>query len=166
MMSCEEKKTEKPEPLTGKIQYDVYVKSPNPDYDWWINNLPGPKRDDLINWIFDVAYSGKLKAYDYFNQPLTTEDVKNIGKDTIYRTLMRTKPPFEKYDTMVVTQLEKSDVTKVRFLEEWYLNKDNNTFEKKIIAIAPVIERFDAEGNFLANQPLFWLYLDEAYLKE
>ncbi len=166
LVSCTEKTTEKAEPLTNKIQYDVYVKSPNPDYDWWINNLPGPKRENLVNWIFDVAYSGEINAYDYFNQPMTVEDIKNIGRDTIYKTLMRAEPPFEKYDTMVVNQLEREDVTKVRFLEEWYLDEERNTFEKKVVAIAPVIEIFDQDGNFLANQPLFWLYMDEEYLKK
>ena len=39
--SCMQKKREV---VTEKIQYDVNIKSPDPDYDWWIQNLPGPQR--------------------------------------------------------------------------------------------------------------------------
>ncbi|MDZ7743423.1 MAG: hypothetical protein U5Q03_17220 [Bacteroidota bacterium] len=33
--------------------------------------------------------------------------------------------------------------------------------EKEVIGIAPVLERKDENGNFLANHPLFWLYFEE-----
>lgn len=147
-------------PITNKIQYDVYIDSPNPDYDWWINNLPGPQRDELVEWIFDMAYNGKLQAYDYFRQPLTTDQVKNVGIDTIYLSLMRETKPYDVYDTMVIHAFDRNDVNKVRFLEEWSFNEAKNAIFKEVVAIAPVLERFDAEGNFIANEPLFWLYFE------
>ncbi len=157
--SCNNNETELI-PVTSKIQYDVYIESPNPDYDWWISNIPGPQRDDLVNWIFEMAYNGKLEAFDYYNQPLTPGEVKNIGFDTVYMTLMRTAEPYEMYDTMVVYSFERSDVVKVRFLEEWYYDDNQESIIKKVLAVAPVLEKYDEAGDFIANQPLFWLYFD------
>ena len=65
--SCMQEKTQL---VTEKIQYDVNIKSPDPDYDWWIQNLPGPQRENLVDMIMDGALSGKFQAYDYFNNPM------------------------------------------------------------------------------------------------
>lgn len=161
LIACDGSDENKENLITEKIQYDVLIKSPNPDYDWWINNLPGPQRDKVVDWIFEKALSGELKAIDYFNKPLTPEDIKKIGVDTIYQTLLRDYPPFEEYDTLIVTHLEINDITKVRFLEQWYWDDDGDEIEKEVIAIAPVIEKRDGDGKFIANHPLFWLYFEE-----
>ncbi len=166
LFSCEYKKDEERKIITSRIQYDVYIKSPDSQYVWWRENIPGPDREKLVNWIMDKAYSGDIEAYDYFNKPLTVEQVKSIGKDTIYRTLMRTEAPFEKYDTMVVKSLELQDIKKIRFLEEWYYDKNNDLINKEIIGVSPVIERYNDEGEFIANQPLFWLYFKEGYAQK
>ncbi|MDZ7743422.1 MAG: hypothetical protein U5Q03_17215 [Bacteroidota bacterium] len=108
MFSCQNRQKQDARQLIAeKMQYDVFIKNPNPDYDWWIENLPGPQREDLLEWIFDVAESGEMQVYDYFDKALSPEEVRNIGVDTIYQALMRTEPPFETYDTMITTSLEK-----------------------------------------------------------
>jgi len=43
-------------------------------------------------------------------------------------------------------------------VEEWKMNETNFSFEKKVIAIAPVIDKYDSDGNLLGKQPLFWIY--------
>lgn len=159
--SCKQEVPDNKKEITKKIQYDVYIKAPNPDYDWWINNIPGPEREALVDWIFELVNSGEFKAYDYFNKELTPEEFSSIGTDTLLMTLMRTKEPYEKYDTTVVKTLDRKDIVKVRFLESWHYNQDEKVIEKEIIAIAPVRERLNSEGEFLANEPLFWVYFDE-----
>jgi Gliding motility associated protein GldN len=159
-VSCQGNKKSERQVIADKIQYDVFIKGSNPDYDWWIDNLPGPQRESFVDWIFESAESGVLEARDYFDNPLTPENIKSIGIDSIYLSLMRESPPFDVYDTLVITHLEKEDVTKVRFLEKWYLSGDGLGIDKEIIAVAPVLEKFDERGQFVANQPLFWLYLE------
>ena len=58
------------EVIAEKIQYDINIVSPDPEYDWWIQNLPGPQRERFVNMIIDGALSGKYQAYDYFYSPL------------------------------------------------------------------------------------------------
>jgi hypothetical protein len=151
--------------IANRIQYDVNIKSPNPDYDWWIQNLPGPQREELVNLIMDGALSGKFQAYDYFNNPISTQEVARVMSDTTYFTLINQDPPYDEKDTTIIYTIVKEDIQRIRFLEEWKLNPDNLTIEKKILGIAPVAQRFDAIGNE-RWQPLFWIYTDKEFIKE
>ena len=163
LTSCKDKPDKSKTVITERIQYDVNIKSPDPDYDRWVQNIDKHKREAFVNMIMDAAYSGKIQAYDYFNNPISVEQVKSIGVDTIYKILTRDYPPYDEYDTVIISKFELKDITKIRFLEEWYIDEDNLEIEKKIIGIAPVIEKYDQSGNLLGFQPLFWLYLEKNY---
>jgi hypothetical protein len=130
------------------------------DYDPWIENIEERKRIEFVQSILEAAYSGKVKAYDYFNNLLSLDEVKNIGVDTIYRTLIRTTLPYDEYDTIIVNRIEIKDINKIRFVEEWKMNTETLSFEKRIISIAPVVDKFDSNGNRLGKQPLFLIYLN------
>lgn len=151
--------------ITEKIQYDVNIKSPDTDYDWWIQNLPGPQREKLVNMILDGALEGKYKAYDYFNTPITPNDIRIILSDTTYYDIMDEEPPYETRDTMVVSNILRDDVLKIRFLEEWRIDPENLQIEKKVLGIAPVARRPDLMG-MERWQPLFWVYTDQKYIEE
>ena len=160
VISCQQKEKEKLL-ITERIQYDVPVKNQNPDDDWWVENIVGPQREKFIKTIMDKAYSGEMPAYDYFNDPLTPEQVKRIGIDTLYQTLMRTTPPYDEYDTMIITKIDYDDITKIRFLEEWTIDEETLEINKKIFGIAPVVV-INLSGKDY-NMLLFWLYPDEKY---
>ncbi len=144
--------------ITQKIQYDVSIISPNSSYDPWIQNIEETPRLNLVSNILTAAYEGRVTAYDYFNKPLSIEEIKSIGVDTVYRTLTRNAPPYAEYDTMIVSKIEWSDIVKIRFLEEWYLDEQNIVFEKVVMAVAPVVNKYDSEGSFIGPQPMFWIY--------
>ena len=149
--------------LCDRIQYDVIINNPDPGHYWWINNIEGSKREPFVRNVLDAAFSGEIRTYDYFNNPLTPKQLKAIGADTIYRTLKRTYPPYELYDTVIINKLEFSDISRIRFLEEWQYDKDKMLIDKKVLGIAPLIDRKDSEGNTIAVQPLFWIYFDKKY---
>lgn len=144
--------------LTEKIQYDVSIKSPNPDYDWWVQNIERSQREKFTLNLIESAYNGKIKVFDYFNNSLSIKEVKSIGVDTTYRTLTRDFPPYAEFDTIIISRFEISDITKIRFLEEWFLDEKTFVIEKKVIGIAPLVDKYDANGNFLGLQLLFWIY--------
>lgn len=159
LYSCQQKQSKTL--ITQKIQYDVSIVSPNPAYDPWIQNIEESTRYELVSTILRVAYEGKIQAYDYFNKPLSLQELKSLGVDTTYRTLTRSTPPYAEYDTVITSKIEVSDITKIRFLEEWYLDEENLVIEKVIKGIAPVVDKYDHEGNFIGLFPLFWIYKDE-----
>ncbi len=152
------------EVVTEKIQYDVNIKSPDPDYDWWIQNLVGPQRDKLVNIIVDGAKSGKWQAYDYFNDPISKYEVQAIFSDTMVVTMMKEEPPYELFDTTIIYDILKEDIIRLRFMEEWRMNPENLMFEKKIMGLAPVARRLDFNG-IERWQPLFWIYTDDDFIK-
>jgi len=150
--------------IAKKIQYDVNIKSPNPDYDWWIQNLPGPEREILVEMIIEGAKSGKFQAYDYFNEPISKYDVRSILSDTVILTIERTTPPYDIYGTSIVNTVYNEDLQRLRFMEQWEINPVNLKIEKKILAIAPIAKRIDMTG-VERWMPLFWIYTDDDYLK-
>ncbi len=151
------------ETITKKIQYDVNIVSPDPEYDWWIQNLVGPEREKFVDLIVDGARSGKWQAYDYFNNPITVEEVNAVFSDTMAVTMMSKEPPYEVYDTLIINNILKSDIKRIRFLEEWYVNPESLEFEKKILGIAPIAQRLDFNG-IVRWQPLFWIYINEDFI--
>lgn len=162
LVTCQQKEMEI---ITERIQYDVNIKSPDPDYDWWIQNLPGPQREKFVDMIINGALSGKYQTYDYYNQPIPPIDVKKIMSDTTYYDIVDEEPPYETRDTMVISNIMREDVLRIRFLEEWRINPDNLKIEKKILGIAPIARRPDLMG-IERWQPLFWIYTDEKYIEE
>ncbi len=155
LSSCGER--DQPLLITKKIQYDVNIKSPNPEYDWWIQNLVGPQREEIVTLILDGAKTGKFKAYDYYYQPISKQEVASILSDTLIQKLRRTEPPYALYDTMVIHKITGKDVVRLRFMEEWRVNPKTLQFEKIIKGVAPVAKRIDAKG-VIRWQPLFWIF--------
>jgi hypothetical protein len=151
--------------IAEKIQYDVNIKSPDPEYDWWIQNLVGPQREKLVDYLIDGAVSGKFQAFDYYNNPLKKNEIQSLLSDTMVMSIMENQPPYDYHDTIVIHTIEKTDILKIRFLEEWKIDPENLQFEKKVIGIGPVARRFDANGTE-RWQPLFWIYIDPIFLKE
>jgi len=159
--SCQDGKKEV---IAEKIQYDVNIKSPDPDYDWWIQNLPGPAREKLVEVLLTGATSGKFQAYDYYNNPISPADVLSILSDTTVVRLTHVEPPYESYDSVIIYNIVPEDILRIRFLEEWKMNPEDLSFEKKIVGIAPVARR--VVMNMERWQPLFWIYPDKEFAKQ
>ena len=144
--------------LTQRIQYDVSLKAPESDLEWWVQNLEGPKREKLVQSIITTAQEGKLKVYDVMtNKVLNEQEIKDRGTRTELLTMQRAKEPYEDYDTLIRRELQLSDITRIRFLEEWYLNESNGKITKEILAICPLVESYTEAGVYRGHQPLFWL---------
>jgi hypothetical protein len=153
------------EVIADKIQYDVNIKSPDPEYDWWIQNLPGPQREQLVDIIIDGALSGKFQSYDYFYSPLSPAEVALVLSDTTFLTLRDEEPPYSERDTILVYNIQKEDIQRIRFLEEWYFDPETLATDKKVLGIAPIARRIDVNG-IERWQPLFWIFVDNEFIAE
>lgn len=159
-----EKKSDEKLVFTERIQYPVFIKSPYGDEgDWWKENMEGPKREKLVAWIFDMAYSGKIKAYDPDNKALSIAEVKAIGnrRDTV--RLTRAFEPYDEYDSVIVENLDRRDIHRITFLEEWYLDEKALKFEKKVVGLCPAVTVYTDSSEVKGYKPLFWIYLDDKY---
>jgi hypothetical protein len=156
---CEEKAEDNRTIITTKIQYDVPIVSPDVNYDWWIKNIEGSDREDLLTNIFERVLSGDVQAYDYLNKPLSVKQVETMLADTILLTLMRTTEPYAEYDTMIINRTEPMDIDMLRFLEEWKYDEESLLIDKKVLGICPVMQVV-IEGRKI-TRPFFWVYFDE-----
>ncbi len=161
LVSCKQKPTK--DIITKKIQYDVNIKSPDANWDWWIQNIVGPDREKLVDLIMDGALSGKFQAYDYFSDSISPAAIKWMLADTFYLTYKRSTPPYDEYDTTVIMKITRDDILRIRFLEEWSIDPNTMQFDKKVMGIGPVARRIDLSGTE-RWQPLFWIYTDKDFI--
>lgn len=163
-ISEEQKDQDEKVVLTELIQYDVLIKNPEQDQDWYVQNMEGRSREEFVKRIMEAANSGEYRLYNYFfNTPLTMEEVEATFNKIDSVKMQRPYPPYDWYDTVMVSKLDEKDITKVRFLEEWYIDEDELDIEKNIVGIAPMLENYNEKGDFRGYVPLFWIYLDDKY---
>ena len=149
--------------LTERIQYDVIIKTPDPAFDWWVQNIEGSKRESFVKTFLDLAGSGKVKVYDYFNEPLTPEQVKAMRSKTDTVRIIDEENSNSIRDTIVKDELNIQEVTKVRFLEEWYFDEKKLGFDKKVVGVMLMRENYGDSLELRGYSPLFWIYFDDAY---
>ncbi|HPT14107.1 MAG TPA: hypothetical protein PK796_04900 [Bacteroidales bacterium] len=150
--------------VTKRIQYDVPIKSPDPDNDWWVQNIEGQDREKLVKNIMQSALDGKVKAYDFFtNELLSPEQLKSIMKRSDTITLERAEPPHSLYDTVLTQELNTRDITRLRFLEEWKMDEKSLHITKEVAGVCPLIARYGDDGELRGYMPLFWVFFDDKY---
>lgn len=166
LCSCKDKNAQfkNKKQITQRIQYDVFIKSPNADYEWWRENIEGEKRDVFVRSIVNKALSGKFKVYDYFNKQLTVSEIKSIFNRIDTLQMQSPKPPYNDTTVIVENKLDLSSIVKIRFLEEWYMDEKTMEFAKKTVGIAPISVKYvEGTNEIKGYQPLFWIYLDDNY---
>lgn len=152
--------------ITKRIRYEVGIKTPDPSYDWWVQNIEGEKREKFLGEIIKAAYDGELQVYNGFGNPLTTQEVKNIQNHVDSFYIQSKSPPYKDSLVVIKNKLKINEITKISFLEKWELDEKNYNIIKKTIGYAPLIESYDQEGNFKGYRPLFWIYVDKDYPKK
>jgi hypothetical protein len=153
--------------VTKRIQYDVLIHNSDTEMDWWVQNIEGSNREKLVRDIMAQVTNAEVKAYDFLTcKPFTASEIKSMMKriDTI--SVERSTPPYDLVDTVLVTEIRLSDITKLRFLEEWSMNEKTLAFTKKITGICPLAERLTDSGELRGYKPLFWVFFDDKYPAE
>ena len=150
--------------IAERIQYDVFIKSPDSLKDWWIDNIEKTDREKLAKLILEKVSSGKIKVYDFpFNTPVKANEIKDMLNPAKTVMLKRSTPPYDLYDTTIVQPITAEKIIKIRFLEEWYIDPSTLEFEKKVLGIAPIRENFSPDGTLRGYTPMFWIYFDKRY---
>jgi gliding motility associated protien GldN len=112
----------------------------------------------------DAARAGSIPAYsvenDKFTSMLDTTEIRQIGAsiDTISQFDPET---YEETLKVVVNEINPEDVKRFRVKEVWYFDSELSQFRVRILGIAPLLDKKDNDGNFLYEQPLFWIYYPE-----
>lgn len=118
----------------------------------------------LISVIHDVAMKGDLSVYnvgvanaDQFTEKLPIDKVAAIGNRIDTTTVIDpiSLLPVEK---IIVNEFDPTKVIKFKLKEDWFFDEETSTFQVRIIGIAPVIEAYSADGNYLGDETMYWVY--------
>ena len=119
----------------------------------------------FITILLDALKQGKITAYDISPTdellvPITYQEIVNRETDTIHRVMKRPYPPYNEYDTTIITQFDPTKVTRLRIKEDWYFDKQRSQMLVRIEAICPVMMT-EHEGQMVPT-PLFWVSYPQA----
>jgi gliding motility associated protien GldN len=110
----------------------------------------------IMKGIKDSTLRAFKTDNDKFWYKLSAQEVSTIGSrvDTI------TKVDPITYETkliIAVSTLNPEDIKRYRIKEEWFFDRQYSTMKVRILGIAPLRDVMDDAGNFLFEQPLFWI---------
>ncbi len=114
----------------------------------------------FITVILDALKQGKITAYDVSNTdellvPITYQEIIGRQTDTIHKIMRRSYPPYDEYDTTIITEFDPSKVMRLRLKEDWYFDKQRSQMLVRIEAFCPVIIK-EHNGQEV-TEPLFWV---------
>jgi gliding motility associated protien GldN len=128
-------------------------------------NLPFKyPQQPLADIIHTAAKNGELTIYDnaaingdQFKQVLSVDDAKKIGARS--DTVMQINPiTLEEEEVIQKTDFDPIKVVKYKVKEDWFFDEETSTMMVRIIGIAPVMEDFDAQGNYRGDMTMYWVY--------
>ncbi len=115
----------------------------------------------LAEILLDMIYKKEITAYsvldDEFRTPLTAYEAANLGRssDTVYTTHTNGD---EKIPTIISNDFNPQDVTGYRIKEVWFFDEEAGSMGVRILGLAPIVARYDDNGNFLNSGAMFWVY--------
>ncbi|NUQ26626.1 MAG: gliding motility protein GldN [Saprospiraceae bacterium] len=114
----------------------------------------------LENGIREGAITPYSNETDDFSIPLDTADLypQLYQVDTI---LVNDPETGMAYYQVVRLEYDPKEVLRYRIKELWYFDKQYSTMKVRILGIAPLFVKYDENGNFLYERPLFWVYYPE-----
>lgn len=128
--------------IADSINYGVVVKARNNGDDWQKKWLRSFDRKELVDFIFEAVYSGKMQPYDYFeDKPLSVDQIKQLENK-------------EEFD--------RSNVGKIQFKERWYFNPDRLQMVKEVHSVMLAYEVYKENGTFRGYKPAFKVYLNNS----
>jgi gliding motility associated protien GldN len=114
--------------------------------------------------LHEAAASGDLTVYDntvlnsdQFKQVLELEKVNSIGSssDTVWQINPIT---LQEEQVIVANELTYDKIIKYRLKEDWFFDEETSTFQVRIVGVAPVMEAYDSQGNYIGDETMYWIY--------
>jgi gliding motility associated protien GldN len=129
-------------------------------------NLPFIAPESPLFLVLQNAIeAGKLTAYstenDRFTVPLQRDEALALLSkiDTIATIDVNTG---EETVQIVRNSINWENVKRFRVKEAWFFDKNVGALRHRILGIAPMIDEFNDQGDFLYERPLFWVHYPSA----
>lgn len=128
-------------------------------------NLPfGYPQKPLIQIIHEAAKKGEITVYDpavdyadQFKKVMAVADVAKIGSSSDTSIQVDPENPDREISVLVKNELTWDKIKKFRVKEVWYFDTKLSAMQVRIIGIAPVMEDYDAAGNYRGDMTMYWI---------
>jgi gliding motility associated protien GldN len=115
--------------------------------------------------ITEAALNDEIKLFsaemDDFSMPLSQTEIHEclFSRDTV-----PIWDPVTYVETISVVEnsVFYEDIKRFRIKEVYFFDSKTSTLNVRILGIAPLLEVFDNNGNFLYEKPLFWMHYPSA----
>ncbi len=119
------------------IIYEVLISNPDTLNKWETAKLKNVRHRKLVDDLFEMIYTGKKKAYDYYtHQALSIDEIKDLEADD---------------------RFSREKVGKLQFTETWIYNKSIQKLNKNTHAILLAYELYDDSDNLRGYKAAFFV---------
>lgn len=121
-------------------------------------------RRSLTQVIYQSVLEGTITPYGTLDDEFTVQ----LTKAEVEQSTTRVDTEFieneygEIEPVPIKEEFNPGNVKRYRLKEEWFFDNQKSVLEARIIGICPVSEKFDENGDYKGELPLFWIYYPEA----
>ena len=119
----------------------------------------------LVQIIHEAAMRGDISVYDpsvvngdQFKRAMSTTEVAAIGVRHDTSLMANVQNPDIEETVVTHEDLKWEKITKFRVREVWFFDTRTSSMQVRIIGLAPVMEYTDANGVYLGDMVLYWVY--------
>ncbi|MBL7719475.1 MAG: gliding motility protein GldN [Flavipsychrobacter sp.] len=116
----------------------------------------------FIEILLDALKKGKIQAFsnfdDRFTSVMSKEQVTELTLGKVDTVWVEDSETGQMTMKLVRTEFNPETVTKFRIKEDWIIDRNVGQMVVRIIALAPLQDKYGDDGNFRASQAMFWLY--------
>ena len=122
-------------------------------------------RQSMTQLIYNSVMTGSsITPYGTMDDEFTsTLSVAEVEASTTKIDTQYIDNEFGDPEQMVIKEpFDPAAVKRYRLKEEWVFDNQKSVLEARIIGMCPVAEKYDENGEYKGEMPLFWLYFPEA----
>jgi gliding motility associated protien GldN len=123
------------------------------------------QKEPLALILLNHAKSGSLTVYSNIDDAFTTAlSVSELNcMTTKYDSVIVYDPDNYSENVVVVKEeFNPQHVIRYRIKEVWYFDSKLSRMNVRILGIAPIVARFDDNGKYIGETPLFWVFYPKA----
>jgi len=121
-------------------------------------------RRSLTQVVYQSVLEGTITPYgtldDEFTIQLTKAEVEQMTSKVDTEFIENQFGEIE--PVPIKEEFNPGAVKRYRLKEEWFFDNQKSVLEARIIGMCPITEKFDENGEYKGELPLFWIYFPEA----
>jgi gliding motility associated protien GldN len=121
-------------------------------------------QQSLIKVLHEAAKKGDITVYDpaapnadQFTKSLTRDEVERIGVRNDTDWVISAVDGETQEQVVINNGLTWDKIIKYRVREVWFFDTKTSIMKVRILAIAPVMEDYDAAGNYRGDMTMYWV---------